>query len=84
MLQPYKRFTGKKANFNYGFGVLLTYYFFHMEDDRSNIVAFMKALKEGKTKEEALDVLLNGRSYDELEKQISKAWRARGVRITFK
>lgn len=82
MLQSYPSFTAN-ANFNYGMGMLLTYYFFHMEDDRSNIVAFMKALKEGKTGQEAVDVLLNGRSYDELEAQVAKAWRSRGIRITF-
>ncbi|MBT8038564.1 MAG: hypothetical protein KJO21_13600 [Verrucomicrobiae bacterium] len=82
MLQPYNQFTAN-ANFNYGLGMLLTYYFFHMEDDRSNITSFLKALKEGKKGEVALQVLLNGRSWDELEKQITKAWRSRGVRITF-
>lgn len=83
MMQPYKKFVAK-ANFNYGFGLLITYYYFHMEDDRSNILAFLKALKNGKKGEKALEVLLNGRSWDEMETQITKAWRSRGVRITFK
>ncbi len=84
MLMSYSDFTSK-ANFNYGLGALITYYFLHMENngDRKNINAFLSALNEGKRGEEALYVLLAGRSYDELEKSISKEWRKRGVRITF-
>ncbi len=72
--------------FNYGMGLLITYYYFHWDNDgdRSNLNAFLKALKEGKQGDEALKVLLNGRSWDEMEQQITKAWRSRGVRITFK
>ena len=85
MLQSYANFVGN-ANFNYGMGLLITYYYFHWDNDgdRSNMNAFLKALKEGKKGDEALNVLLNGRSWDEMEKQIMKAWRSRGVRITFK
>lgn len=85
MLQPYSSFTGN-ANFNYGLGLLITYYYFHWdgEGDRANINAFLKALKEGKRGEDALNVLLNGRSWEEMEKAISKAWRSRGVKIDFR
>ena len=82
MLMPYSQF-GANPNMNYGLGLLITTYFFHMEDDRSNITNFLKALKEGKNGEAALEVLLNGRSYDELEEQIHKAWRSKGVKINF-
>jgi hypothetical protein len=85
MLQPYSRFTGN-PQINYGSALLITYYFFHWDGDkdRANINAFLKALKEGKKGEDALKVLLNGRSWDEMEKQITKAWRSRGVKINFK
>jgi len=85
MLQSYSSFTSN-ANFNYGLGLLITYYYFHWdgEGDRANINAFLKVLKEGKRGEEALNVLLNGRSWDEMEKAISKSWRSRGVRIDFR
>lgn len=85
MLQPYSEFTGR-ANFNYGLGLLITYYYFHWdgEGDRANINAFLQALKEGKQGEEALKELLNGRSWEEMEKAISKAWRSRGVKIKFR
>ena len=83
MLQSYESFT-QDANFNYGLGLLMTYYIFHMEDDRANAVAFLKALKMGKRGQEAVDALLNGRSYEQLEEQITKAWKPRGVKISFK
>ena len=85
MIQPYSEFTKdvEKAKLNYGLGILITYYYLHMEEDRSSITAFLKALKDGKEGEEALNALLNGRSWDEMEKQISKAWRSRRVKITF-
>ena len=83
MLQPYQSFL-QQANHNYGLATLFTYYFFHMESDRRNIIKFMKALKNGKKGEDAIKYLLAGRSYDELEKDISKAWKVRGITITFK
>lgn len=82
MTMSYSDFTAN-ANFNYGFGMLLTYYFFHMENDRSNITAFLKALKEGKAGQDALEVLLNGRSYKELQEQVRKKWKSKGVKINF-
>ena len=82
MLQSYSSFT-QDGNYNYGLGALITYYFFHMEPDRRNITAFLKALKNGTTGEEALKALLNGRSFDQLEKDISKAWKANGIEIEF-
>lgn len=83
MLQSYENFT-RNGNFNYGLGLLLTYYFFHMEDDRSNINAFLAALKDGHIGQGAVDKLLGGRSYEELEQQIAKAWKSRGIRISFR
>ena len=83
MLQSYQQFT-RNANFNYGFGLLMTYYFFHLEEDRTNITKFLKALRSGKTGEAALKELRNGRTWDELEEEITKAWKQHGVVITFK
>ncbi|MFT5633092.1 MAG: hypothetical protein ACI9SQ_000804 [Rubritalea sp.] len=85
MLMSYRDFTAN-GNFNYGLGALVTYYFLHMENDgdRKNINAFLSALNDGKKGEEALNVLLAGRSFDDLEVEITKAWRTRGVKINFK
>lgn len=85
MLMSYGEFTAN-GNFNYGLGALITYYFLHMDKDgeRKNIVAFLTALNAGKEGEEALKALLAGRTFDELEEQIHKAWRSRGVKINFR
>ena len=82
MLMPYDEFL-TSATFNYGLGLLITTYFLQMEEDRSNINAFLMALKEGKSGEEALKSLLNGRSYEELEEDISRSWKSKGVQIDF-
>jgi len=87
MLQPYRQFAQfpEPGNTNYGVATLMVYYFFHFEENgRENITHFLKALKQGKTGHDALKVLLNGRTYRELEKDIQKAWRSRGIKITFK
>jgi len=86
MLQPYSNFTGNNPNFNYGFSCLLVYYFFHFEDEgsRKNIVAFLKALREGKAGKDAVDTLLAGRTVSELEESISKEWKKRGISINFR
>ena len=82
MLQPYGSFVSDGPR-NYGLGLLITYYFMNMESDRKNITAFMKALKNGEKGEQALEKLLNGRSFNELEKDISNAWKTAGVTINF-
>lgn len=85
MLQSYSDFAGSRANFNYGLGLLLTTYFFEMENngDRVAITAFLKALREGKEGEEALAVLRQGRTFDEMADDIAAGWRSKGVKIEF-
>ena len=85
MLMSYSDFTSN-GNFNYGFSALITYYFLHMDGEgkRKNLNNFLRALNDGKSGEEAISELLAGRSFDELEKEITKAWRSRRVKIMFK
>lgn len=85
MMQDYGSFVAN-SNFNYGFSALLVYYFFHMdgEKDAANIKAFLKELKKGNKPPEAYDALLAGRSWDEMEEDITKGWRGRGIRIHFR
>ncbi|MFN4805478.1 MAG: hypothetical protein ACK56K_16155 [Akkermansiaceae bacterium] len=84
MLQSYTSFTGN-AQVNYGCGMLITNYFFHMdrEKDGARIKKFLKALREGKQGEAALEVLLDGQTWLELEKDITKAYTSKGVKFTF-
>ena len=82
--QDYGSFVGN-AQLNYGLGALVVYYFFHMdgEKDAANIKNFLKGLKEGKKVPEMYEPLLAGRTWDEMEADITKSWRSRGVRINF-
>ncbi|MEX2579184.1 MAG: hypothetical protein WD342_09000 [Verrucomicrobiales bacterium] len=82
--QSYEAFTAN-ANFNYGLGALVTYYFFHMDGDKdaARIKEFLKGMKAGKEPPECFEPLLDGRSWDELEGDITQSWRSRGVRIHF-
>ncbi len=84
MLQTYESFL-EQAGLNYGAGLLITYYFLQMdgEGDAKRVKAFLQALRGGKTGEDALAVLLDGRSFEELEKEITKAWKRRGIELTF-
>jgi hypothetical protein len=84
MLQSYTSFTSN-AQVNYGCGMLITNYFFHMDrdEDAARIKKFLKALREGKQGEAALEVLLDGQTWLELEKDIAKAYSGKGVKFTF-
>jgi hypothetical protein len=85
MMMSYSQFAGANGNFNYGLGALLVTYFNHYdgEGDGENIKNFLRALKAGKTGEDAIEALRAGRSFDELEADITKGWRKRGVKINF-
>lgn len=84
MLQTYSSFL-EEAQLNYGSGLLITYYFLQMdgEGDGKRIKEFLKALRKGKSREDALMVLLDGRTFEELEAEITKAWGRKGVDFTF-
>lgn len=85
MLQDYAKFV-EESQLNYGCGLLITYYFLQMdgEGDGKRIKAFLKALRDGKTGEDALAVLLDGRSFDQLTAEITKAWKRRGIELAFR
>lgn len=85
MLQSYASFSGGSANANYGLGLLLTHYFFHMEGNGKarRITKFLKGLHAGSRGEAALSPLHGGRGFEKLEEEISSAWAKKGVHITF-
>lgn len=85
MMQSYDSFLAN-SRFSYGFAALLVYYFFHMDGggDAANVTGFLKALKEKKQPPELFEPLLAGRSWNELEEEITKSWRSRGIRIEFR
>lgn len=84
MLMPYSEFLAN-PQVNYGCGLLITNYFFHMdrEGDAARIKKFLQALNAGKQSEAALEVLLDGQTWLELEQDIAKAYSRKGVDFTF-
>jgi len=87
MMMPYEDFVGNPSTtqINYGCSLLITTYFIHMDGkgDGARLKAFLKALREGKEEEEALAVLLDGRTFEQLEQEIKKAWGSKRVDFTF-
>ena len=86
LTMSYAEFVGPQAMLHYGFGYLLTHYFFHMDGrgDAAAITTFLEALRAGKPRETALEALLAGRTFPELERQVAAAWKAKGVTIEFR
>lgn len=84
MLQSYGSFL-EQPQLSYGCGLLITTYFLHMDGDGDGkrIKAFLKALHEGQDGEKALEVLLDGRTFKQLEEDLTKAWSRKGVDFTF-
>lgn len=84
MLQDYASFQSQ-PQLGYGAGLLMTTYFLHLDGDGDarRIKAFLKALHQGKSGEDALTVLLDGRTFGELEKEFTKAWSRNGIDFTF-
>ena len=79
-------FPGDQANTNYGLSLALVTYFLHFEGkkDGARLKEFLKTLRNGKEGAEALEVLLNGRSYEELQEDFAKAWKREGIEFKFK
>ena len=65
---------------------LMAYYFYHMDGkgDARRIKNYMKAIQSGTSEKEAQKLLLDGRSYEELAKEIEQKWRKAGVKIRFR
>lgn len=84
MTQTYDSFRNDPG-LNYGCGLLITTYFLHMDGngDGKRIKRFLQALHEGAEGDKALEVLLDLRTFGELEDDIIKAWSRKGVDFTF-
>lgn len=69
---------------SYGFALLLTTYFLHLDGngDSERMKNFVKELRSGKSLDESYKALLDGRTYEELEKQVVKAWKSKGIEIS--
>lgn len=73
------------GNKNYGLGMLLVYYFVLLDGDGTGarFKDCIQACQEGKSEADALQVLLGDRSYEALEKDVSTAFKKKGIKISF-
>lgn len=91
MSMSYQKFLSN-SNFNYGFGLCITTYFIHLEGegDASLLKTFLAKLHEkqriqsDEELQELLEILLNGRTWEELQEDVQKKWRRKGIKITFR
>ena len=71
---------------NYPSANLLFFYYLRLEGEGKgeNLVKYMKALSEGMKEDEArVEVLMGGKSYEEVQKDIAEKWRSEGLRLSF-
>ena len=85
MQMNYSKFSGRDANFNYGFALLLTHYFFHMEGGgrTHRMNEYLKGIRAGDHGSASLAPLLAGGSFEKLESEFAAAWKKMGVEIIF-
>ena len=89
MLMNYQSFTGSNSNFNYAFGLLLTTYFMVLDGDgdakrlKEFLMELRKIENHGNTGK-AIDKLLAGRTFEELQNDVSKCWKRKGIKISFR
>lgn len=79
--------AGENAQQNYRSASALTYYFLRLDGngDGKRLNAYINArLKGDKSRNPEEKYLLDGRSYKELEKEVARAWREEGLKITFR
>lgn len=84
MLKDYPSFM-EDGQLNYGIALLITTYFLAMdgEGDAKRMKTYLAALLDGRDAEKSLDLLLDGRTFEELEKDITQAWGRKGIDLFF-
>ncbi len=73
----------ERVQFSYGMALALFYYFCHCDGKRNaaRLKAYIKAMQAG---EASIDIFLDGRSWDNFQKEVSKDIKSKlGVLITF-
>lgn len=71
---------------NYASANLLLTYFAKLDGDGdgAGLVEFLKAVSSGMDRDQAIDKhLMRGRGFDELQQDVTKAWRSAGLKLTF-
>ncbi len=74
------------ASHNYNSANLLLYYFLRIDGEGKGekLVDYLKALAKGMdAKEAGVEILLAGRSYEELQDDVASGWRSEGLKLSF-
>ena len=83
MRPDYRAFQQQKNAYAYAL-VLFTYFArLDGQKDGASLSRYVAALQDGVPEPEARKQLLNGRSYEELEAAVTKAWNSHGLRLKF-
>ncbi|MCF6311860.1 MAG: hypothetical protein L3J39_05355 [Verrucomicrobiales bacterium] len=78
--------ASRRGSINYASANLLLYYFLRIDGEGKGekLVDYLKARIAGIDGDEAsTEILLAGRSYEELAQDVVKGWKSEGLRITF-
>lgn len=84
--QEFQSAMGDTIQFNYGMSLVMFYYFAHIDGkgDAARLKRWMRALQSGECKSNDYTRLLDGRSWSELEKDVTKGVKSKlGITITF-
>ncbi len=77
----------RRAFSNYLSVLVLYYYFCHFDLDKEGnprlLYDYLRAIEAGESPEAATKILLNGRSYEELEEAVVKAFRRGDIKLVF-
>jgi len=86
MTMPHAEWNANLTSRNYDSANLLLYYFLRIDGQGKGekLVNYLKARIEGMDGEEAsVEILLAGRSYEELQREVTEGWRSEGMKLTF-
>lgn len=75
-----------KGHQNYRSACILTYYFLRLDGQRQGkrLINYIRAKQKGMNDGKAMNTyLLEGRNYEQLQKDFTRAWREEGLKITF-
>lgn len=85
-VEEFQSAMGDTIQFNYGMSLVMFYYFAHIDGkgDAARLKRWMRALQAGECKPTDYARLLDGRTWNELEKDVAKGVKSKlGMTITF-
>ncbi len=85
-IQEYQSARGEAIQFNYGMSLVLFYYFAHIDGrgDAARLKRWMRALQNDECEPTDYGRLLDGRSWEQLEKEVARGVKSKlGIAIDF-